>query len=154
MDEQEKAFEEYNRRKAAEAMGNLEAEIQEQDPNFRNVDGNGLSYAFSEVKKIVRKRWAGQWRDSDFFTQREIDLRVTYSNHQLQVSGRYRTYDSTNISVKCSGDWSSTTKTITQDTSEILFLDLDGRNCPTLKRIHPKQGRKSCFIDQFEVPCP
>ena len=35
MDEQEKAFEEYNRRKAAEAMGNLEAEIQEQDPFYR-----------------------------------------------------------------------------------------------------------------------
>ena len=35
MDEQEKAFEKYNRKKAAEAMGNLEAEIQEQDPFYR-----------------------------------------------------------------------------------------------------------------------
>lgn len=35
MDEQEKAFEEYNRRKAAEAMGNLEAEIQGQIPFYR-----------------------------------------------------------------------------------------------------------------------
>ena len=35
MDEQEKAFEEYNRRKAAEAMGDLEAEIQGQIPFYR-----------------------------------------------------------------------------------------------------------------------
>ena len=35
MDEQEKAFEKFNKRKAAEAMGNLEAEIQEQDPFYR-----------------------------------------------------------------------------------------------------------------------
>ena len=35
MDEQEKAFEKYNRRKAAEAMGNLEAEIQGQIPFYR-----------------------------------------------------------------------------------------------------------------------
>ena len=35
MDEQEKAFEKYNRRKAAEAMGNLEADIQGQIPFYR-----------------------------------------------------------------------------------------------------------------------
>ena len=35
MDEQEKAFEKFNRRKAAEAMGNLEAEIQGQIPFYR-----------------------------------------------------------------------------------------------------------------------
>ena len=35
MDEQEKAFEEYYRKKAAEEMGNLEAEIQGQIPFYR-----------------------------------------------------------------------------------------------------------------------
>ena len=35
MDEQEKAFEKFNRRKAAIDMGNLEAEIQGQIPFYR-----------------------------------------------------------------------------------------------------------------------
>ena len=35
MDEQEKAFEEYYKKKAAEEMGNIEAEIQKQDPFYK-----------------------------------------------------------------------------------------------------------------------
>jgi|TARA_R100001460_G_scaffold108349_1_gene159191 hypothetical protein len=35
MDEQERLFEEYNRKKDAEKMGNIEAEIQAQDPFYK-----------------------------------------------------------------------------------------------------------------------